>query len=139
MLSSSQNNLRRADYTGRIMSAKKVLLVEDDAALSDAFSIMLTKNGYDVQTAFNGREALDVVEDFTPDIILLDLLMPIMGGREFLQQFENNSAIPIIVFSNLDSKKEIEEVMELGATRYMLKAWATPPELVRIIQNTLDS
>lgn len=118
--------------------AKKVLLVEDDAALSDAFTIMLRKNGYDVHAAFNGQEALEAIKTFTPDIILLDLLMPVMGGREFLQHYENNSDVPIIVFSNLDSKKEIEEVMQLGATRYMLKAWATPPELVRIIQDTLN-
>jgi DNA-binding NarL/FixJ family response regulator len=63
--------------------------------------------------------------------------MPIMGGREFLQHFENSSDIPIIVFSNLDSKTEIEQVMQLGATRYMLKAWATPPELVRVLHDTL--
>lgn len=120
------------------MVKKKVLLVEDDAALSDAFFTMLQKNDYDVQIAFNGEEALQKLEAYTPDIILLDLLMPVMDGREFLRSFENTSQIPIIVFSNLDAKNEVEEVLALGATRYMLKAWATPKELLRILQDTVS-
>ncbi len=137
MLCSSQKHSELTSILRPMKQPKKVLLVEDDAALSDAFAIMLRKNDYDVVVAFNGQEALEIVKSFTPDIILLDLLMPIMGGREFLQHFENSSDIPIIVFSNLDSKTEIEQVMQLGATRYMLKAWATPPELVRVLHDTL--
>ncbi len=114
-----------------------VLLVEDDLSLSDAFSIMLTKQGYTVTCAFDGKEALEKLNIVTPDIILLDLLMPIMDGKEFLKQFSNTEHIPIIVFSNLDAKSEVHEVLQLGATRYMLKAWATPTELVRVVQDTL--
>ena len=98
---------------------------------------MLTKNGYQVSSAFDGRQALDLLKTVQPDIILLDLLMPVLGGKEFLQQFNNASHVPIIVFSNLDSKSEIQEVMDLGASRYMLKAWATPTELVRVIEDAL--
>lgn len=119
------------------MAKKIVLLVEDDAALSDAFLLMLEKNGYHVITAFNGQEALEKLNGVTPNIILLDLLMPVLDGREFLKRFENRTDIPIIVFSNLDAKSEIEEVLQLGASRYMLKAWATPNELVRVIEDTL--
>ncbi len=117
--------------------AKKILLVEDDPTLSDAFSILLEKEGYEIENAFDGKEALDVLNDFEPDIILLDLLMPVMDGREFLKAFKNYNQVPIIVFSNLDSKDEINEVLSLGATRYMLKAWASPKELVRIINDTI--
>ena len=117
--------------------SKTVLLVEDDNALNDAFTMMLTKNGYQVSSAFDGRQALDLLKTVQPDIILLDLLMPVLGGKEFLQQFNNAGHVPIIVFSNLDSKSEIQEVMDLGASRYMLKAWATPTELVRVIEDAL--
>lgn len=113
------------------------MLVEDDAALNDAFRTMLTKNDFDVITAFNGKDALEELKKSTPDIILLDLLMPVMDGKEFLRAFDNPKDIPIIVFSNLDAKTEVEEVLQLGATRYMLKAWATPPELMRVIKDTL--
>ena len=114
------------------------MLVEDDPTLSDAFSILLEKEGYEVENAFNGKEAIHILERFTPNIIILDLLMPIMDGREFLKSFKNEYQIPIIVFSNLDSNDEITEVLSLGASRYMLKAWASPKELVRIINDTIS-
>jgi len=114
-----------------------ILLVEDDTTLSDAFSIILSKDGYEVLVAFNGQEAIEIIKDKSVDLILLDLLMPVMDGREFLQAFENKDKIPIIVFSNLDAKNDVDEILELGATRYMLKAWASPKELTKIIQDTI--
>lgn len=115
-----------------------ILLVEDDATLSDAFSIMLSKEGFDVVAAFNGKEALEKIKDKSVDLILLDLLMPVMDGREFLEVYENKNLIPIIVFSNLDAKNDVDEILKLGATRYMLKAWASPKELTKIIQDTIN-
>ncbi|MBL8122022.1 response regulator [Candidatus Saccharibacteria bacterium] len=119
------------------MKQQRVLLVEDDTALNDAFCILLQKNGYEVKTTFNGQEALEALGDFTPNIILLDLLMPVMDGKEFLRRYTNSDNIPIIIFSNLDTKSEVQEAIDLGATRYMLKAWATPHELLRVIQDTV--
>lgn len=117
--------------------AIQVLLVEDDSTLNDAFTIILKKEGFDVISAFDGSQALAATASSQPDIVLLDLLMPIMNGKEFLQQFENKNNIPIIVFSNLDSKDEVKEAIELGATKYMLKAWATPSELIKVIKDSL--
>jgi len=114
-----------------------ILLVEDDTTLNDAFSIILSKDGYEVLVAFNGQEAIEIIKDKSVDLILLDLLMPVMDGRELLQAFENKDKIPIIVFSNLDAKNDVDEILELGATRYMLKAWASPKELTKIIQDTI--
>lgn len=116
---------------------QSVLLVEDDATLSDAFSIMLKVEGFDVQLAFNGQEALEKLKDKSVDLILLDLLMPVMDGREFLEIYDNKDQIPIIVFSNLDAKNDVDEILKLGATRYMLKAWASPKELTSIILDTI--
>lgn len=118
-------------------SLKRVLLVEDDKDVSDAFNVLLTKGGYGVVQAYNGKEALEKIPDFDPEIILLDLLMPVMGGNEFLRAYKNDAHIPIIVFSSLDSRSEVQEALELGATRYLLKAWATPDELFRVINDTL--
>jgi len=117
---------------------KQVLIVEDDAALSDAFTIVLTKEGYDVVAAYNGKEALEKVKSMKPALILLDLLMPVMGGKEFLEKFQNEHDIPVIVLSNLDTKNDIQEVLDLGATRYMLKAWASPKELVKLVKETIS-
>ena len=116
---------------------KRILLVEDDSALNDAFSILLNKEKYMVDSAYNGLEALIKIQKHKPDLILLDLLMPVMDGKEFLKTFENIEKIPIIIFSNLDSKSEVKEALDLGATRYMLKAWASPKKLVRLVSDTL--
>lgn len=115
---------------------KKLLVVEDDQALNDAFSLVLERD-YDVDTAFDGQEALELVNKKEYDLILLDLLMPIMDGKEFLKTFKNTQDIPVIVFSNLDAKSDVEEAAELGATRYMLKSWASPKELVKLVQDVL--
>ena len=115
---------------------KRILIVEDDQALNDAFSMILSKD-YAVDTAFDGKEALDYTHKNTYDLILLDLLMPIMDGKTFLKEFNNETQTPVIVFSNLDAKSDIEEVSELGATRYMLKSWASPKELIRLVEDSL--
>ena len=112
---------------------KKILLVEDDASISDAFSIVLDQEGYAVKTAYNGQDALSLLKAYQPDVILLDLLMPVMDGKAFLKKFANTGSIPIIVFSNIDSKSEVQEALSLGATRYMLKAWASQKQLVQMI------
>ncbi|MFZ2494673.1 MAG: response regulator [Candidatus Saccharimonadales bacterium] len=117
---------------------KKILVVEDDHALSDAFSIVLKKEGYDVDTVFDGKDALERVRTDEYDLILLDLLMPVLDGKGFLKKFDNTSKTPVIVFSNLDAKDDIDEALKLGATRYMLKAWASPSKLADLVKETLD-
>lgn len=115
---------------------KRILIVEDDQALNDAFMMILDKD-YTVDGAFDGQEALDFTKKNEYDLILLDLLMPIMDGKQFLKAFQNKNDIPIIVFSNLDAKSDIVETTELGATRYMLKSWASPKELLKLVEDTL--
>jgi len=117
--------------------SKTIMIIEDDEALNDAFTMVLTKAGYGVARAFNGKDALDGLDSANPDLIILDLLMPIMDGQTFLKSLDSSFSTPIIVLSNLDSKDEIDKAMDLGATRYMLKAWASPHELVRLVEDTL--
>ena len=116
--------------------SKTILLVEDDATLRDAFDMVLSKD-FDVVTAADGRLGLYEAESRDFDIILLDMLMPNMDGKEFLRAYDNPNDVPIIVFSNLDSKTEIDEAIELGATRYLLKSWAPPNALIRVVRDVL--
>ncbi len=111
-----------------------VLLVEDDFALSDAFSMILTFAGHEVHTAPNGKEALTYLKNATPDIILLDLLMPVMDGREFLDEFDNSHNVPIVVLSNLDSRTQIEDLTQKGAVGYVLKSSITPDTLTALVK-----
>ena len=117
----------------------KILIVEDDVDLNGAYHMILSSSGYDVETAFNGREALDQLAqaDEPPRVIFLDLRMPVMDGLEFLRQYDalKHPDTTVIVFSNYDAQKEVNEAYDLGADRYVLKARATPNELVRIVRD----
>lgn len=118
------------------------MVVEDEQTLSEAYQLILDAQGYEVVVAQDGGKALDVTEKFDPDLILLDLRMPRVGGIEFLKRYDLNSKHPnvkVIVFSNLDDQKEIDEAYSLGAERYILKAWASPKELVKIVADTLSA
>lgn len=122
------------------MSAK-ILIVEDEKSLAEAYKLILEKHKYAVALAFNGQEALDAVHGDTPDVILLDINMPTMNGLEFLRHLEkmDNGEPAVIVFSNMDSQADIDEAYRLGAKRYILKAWASPQDLVKIVEEALDA
>ncbi|HSW99774.1 MAG TPA: response regulator [Patescibacteria group bacterium] len=119
---------------------KTIMVVEDEHTLSEAYQIILRTAGYTVTVAFDGEEALRVAAETEPTLVLLDLRMPHMDGIEFLRQYnlqEKHPQVKVIVFSNYDMQKEIDEAYRLGATRYILKAWASPKELLQLVANTL--
>lgn len=120
----------------------KILIVEDDQALNDAYSMILSKHGYEVQTASDGEEAIKKASEFTPDLILLDMRMPILDGLGFLEKYKKSgkkNQAKILVFSNLDSRKDVDEAFRLGADKYIVKAWASPKELVQLVSDILSS
>lgn len=119
-----------------------VMIIEDELLLNDAYAQVLSSAGIALMRAYNGQEALDQLQDATPDIILLDLRMPVMDGIHFLKKLSPKISMPdtkIIVFSNYDDQKEIDEAFSLGAMHYMLKAWATPDELIKLIREVDNS
>ena len=119
----------------------KVLIVEDDTDLNSAYQLILSSAGHNIMSAENGRDALDVVKkQGDPDIILLDLRMPVMDGIEFLKSYHapKHPDTTIVVFSNYDAQKEVDEAYRLGAHRYVLKARAAPKELLRIVEDVLE-
>lgn len=121
---------------------KHILIIEDEPTLASAYKTLLEQAGYQVSSAHNGKDALDQSTKFEPDLILLDLRMPIMNGVEFLNSYklkEKHPKVKVIVFSNYDMQEEIDEAYRLGADRYVLKAWASPKEILQIVKNTLAS
>jgi len=99
--------------------ARRVLVVDDDPDILDALSEILEAEGYDVQRARNGREALQRLEQGLPDLVLLDLMMPVMDGWEFARSLDPGARPPIIVLSadrNVSAKAK-----EIGALGWLAK------------------
>lgn len=118
-----------------------ILIVEDDKDLNFAYRLILEREGHKVESAFNGEEALQKLQKFKADIILLDLLMPIKSGVEFLRNYDivnEHPKVKILVFTNIDNAPEINEALRLGADKCIIKAWTSPQGLVKLIENMLE-
>lgn len=118
-----------------------ILVVEDDTDLNAAYKIILESVGHTVTTAFNGQEALEALKAFEPDLILLDLLMPIMGGLEFLQHYELQTKHPnvkVLIFTNMENSPEVNEAYKLGVHRCIIKSWTAPQNLARVVSDALN-
>lgn len=123
-----------------MMRMATILIVEDEKNLNEAYQMILQHQGHEILSAYDGTEALKITETVEPDLILLDLRMPQMGGVEFLKAYnpkKNHPNVKIVIFSNLDTQQEIDEAYRLGAEKYMLKAWASPKELIQLVNNLL--
>jgi two-component system alkaline phosphatase synthesis response regulator PhoP len=119
----------------------KILIVEDDIALNQAYELILKKEGHEVQTAFDGQEALDKAEKFKPLVILLDLLMPVKGGLDFLREYDvlkKHKDTFVVILSNLGDEAAVEEGMELGAYKYVVKAHASPAQLSVLVNHLIN-
>lgn len=120
---------------------KKIMLVEDDVFIRDIYETKLTQENFNVVMAENGIDALKKLEDFFPDMILLDIVMPYMDGMDFLREIKKNDKhkdIPIIMLSNLSEKERVTEAMELGISDYLIKSHFTPSEVVEKINSLLQ-
>jgi CheY-like chemotaxis protein len=114
------------------MSARRVLLVEDDPILQRAGEASLTQRGFVVLTASDGAEGLKKAREEAPDLVLLDLLMPLMPGVELLRSLKADPAtshIPVLVLSNSSRDDDKREALALGATGYLVKANVSLKEL----------
>jgi len=122
-------------------SKSKVLIIEDDTSINEAYNLILTKSGFEVQSAFDGNEGIKLIKQFEPQVLLLDLRMPHLDGVGVLTKLGDTlkKTMHIIVLSNYDMQKEIDEAYKLGAERYILKAWASPLDLVQIVENSLKA
>jgi CheY-like chemotaxis protein len=118
----------------------RILVVEDDRDLNNAYCIILKNEGHEVVPAFDGKEALKKLESFSPDLILLDLLMPIMGGLEFLQNYDlqkKHASVKVLIFTNMENSPEVEQAYALGAQRVIIKSWTAPHNLAKVVSDTL--
>ena len=118
----------------------KILILEDDHFLAKAYVAILEKEGYQVNHVTNGLKGIELTKNEDFDIILLDILMPELGGMEFLRIFrpQIHPETKVIVFSNMSTQESIHEAMKLGAHKYLTKATVSPREMAELINNTLE-
>ena len=124
----------------RTNDTRSILVVEDEPELAEIYRILLVQAGYEVAVMHNGKDALKHTSEQTPDLILLDLRMPVMDGVEFLKKYElkkKHPKVKVVVFSNYDMQDEIDDAYRLGAEGYVLKAWASPRELLQIVKDSI--
>ena len=111
---------------------KKILVVDDERPISDIIKFNLTKEGYEVVTAFDGREALEQFEAEKPDLVILDLMLPELDGLEVAKEIRKTSHTPIIMLS---AKGEVFDKvlgLELGADDYIMKPFDSKELVARV-------
>jgi len=117
---------------------KKVMLVEDDRFLSSLIKARLEKDGFEVLQAFDGDQAIEVLNGSRPNLVILDLIMPKTNGFEVLKTISLTPGldqIPVIIVSNLAQDSDIEKARELGAKEYFVKVKISIDDLVEKIKS----
>ncbi|HSH31824.1 MAG TPA: response regulator [Candidatus Saccharimonadales bacterium] len=122
----------------------QILLVEDDAILVEMYQAKFELEGHEVEVATNGEECLAVLENYTPELILLDILMPKLNGFHVLKEIKKEPhlrQIPVILLTNL-GEAEVDMNHELanalGVSDYLIKSHHTPDEVVEKVVKTLN-
>lgn len=115
----------------------KILLVEDDPFIVDMYTLKLKEAGFEVETAADGRKGLDKIKEGSHDLVLLDIVLPIVDGFEVLQTLKREGVKhpPIVLLTNLGQKEDVERGLALGAADYLIKANFTPAEVVEKINH----
>lgn len=120
---------------------KRILVAEDEQDIQELIEFTLRYGGYDVLNASNGKEALEITQKEQPDLVLMDIRMPVMSGLEackFIKSNPKTEKIPIVFLTAKGQKSEISEGLEAGAIDYLLKPFS-PEELNKRLREILES
>lgn len=118
-----------------------ILLVEDDSFLANIYKTKFELEGYQISVSNNGEDGLREAQKKSPDIILLDILMPKMDGFAVLEELKKSDKtkdIPVIMLTNLGQKEDVEKATELGAVDYLIKAHFKPSETLEKVKKALS-
>lgn len=124
------------------MNKKKVVLAEDDKFYIKIYKHALETEGYEVIVAVNGVEASDAMKNKNPDLVLLDLIMPVKNGFEVLEEVSTDpklSKIPIVILSNLGQTSDVEKGKGLGAVDYIIKSDESLSGVMKKVKEHLQS
>lgn len=118
-----------------------ILIIDDDPLITDMYALKLKGAGFGVETAADGKKGLEKIKQGGWDVVLLDVVLPIMDGFEVLKKLNEEKAAhpPIILLTNLGQKEDVEKGLRLGAADYLIKADFTPSEVVAKINKVTKS
>lgn len=129
------------DTASQNQNIKMVFVVEDDKFMRNLLINKLQKEGFQTEGLGSGEEALELMKTKTPNLILLDLILPNMDGFEVIQYLKSDprlSNIPVLILSNLGEKKDVEKAEEIGVAGFLIKANFTPSEIIKKIHDLLN-
>lgn len=120
---------------------RKILIVEDEELLRESYEMILSTEPYDIDVASNGKEALEKSLHTEYDLILLDLMMPVMDGPTFLKTYTSSAdkMSKVVILSNLSYGDQLSRALELGASRNILKASLSPKQLIATVRYELEA
>jgi len=124
------------------MKSKKILIVEDEAALLYALKARLTVDGFSISTVDSGEKALEALKKEKPDLIVLDIILPKMDGYDFLKKIKKEKKykdIPVVIMSNLNKKENIEKGLKLGAKDYLIKTEFKLDDFIKKIKTVIKN
>ncbi len=120
---------------------KTILIIDDDPFILDMYALKFKEEGFAIETAKDGKTGLAKLEEIKPDVVLLDVVMPVMDGFDIMKKIK---ALPqahppkVLFLTNFGQKDDIERGMKLGADDYIIKAHYTPSEVVAKVREVLE-
>lgn len=120
----------------------KILLIDDDEALTTVFTAALTKEGFQVLAVHTGQEGIDKAKIETPNLILLDQVLPDLSGNEILKQLkagDKTKNIPVIILSNFSQEELVKEAIDQGAADYVFKYQVEPKDVIQKVKSVLHT
>lgn len=120
----------------------KIAIIEDDPVISQMYRMKFEADGFEVYMADDGKRGVEIVKSVKPDIILLDLQMPVMNGVEALTEIRSQpwgKDIPVLILTNLGEEEAPSEIKSLDITSYIVKAALTPKQVVARVKQALEA
>src|SRR5436190_12456223 len=119
---------------------KKILIIEDDQIVANIYRNKFSVEGFQVEVASDGPTGLETLQNFRPDAVILDLMLPGMTGVEVMKRVRalpEFQKLPIIVFSNTYLTNMVQEAWKAGATKCLSKANCSPKQLIEVVRNSV--
>lgn len=120
----------------------KIAIIEDDQAIAQMYRLKFESEGYEVEMAEDGQIGLRLIEHMSPDIVLLDIMMPVMTGDEMLEKLRSTQwgkDIKVIMLTNMGEQEAPPKIKNLGVSAFIVKADMTPRQVAELVKETLAS